>query len=119
MVSFRWRVAAVAALFFMAFLFWRNAALEQEIAFLNQARRIDGDQIRELMYAVQIAGQQTEGDRTRAYLAGLSDAHNRPELNAVWHSGYDRGMSVGVESARVENARVETSAGQEALTDAR
>ncbi len=98
---------------------WETERLKFENRILIQAARIDGSQIRELMFIADTARRDVEGEKTRSYLAGFADANSKPELNEIWHSGYDRGTAVGAESARVENAQAARAAAQETLTDAR
>ena len=81
-----------------------NMQQRQQVVFLEQARKIDNDQVQDLMYQLQVLGRGAEGDKTRAYLAGFTDAQNKPDLSAIWHSGYDRGTAVAQESQAAAEA---------------
>ena len=80
---------------------WKAEQREMEIRFLQRARELDADQIRELVHAVTTATTTLEGEKTRAFLAGVSQAQSRPELSKIWHSGYDRGVEVTMEGQKV------------------
>jgi hypothetical protein len=61
----------------------------------DQKERIQADQIRELIAGLQQANQKNETLKTEGYVAGVSDAINKPDhYMAIWHQGYDRGSSV-------------------------
>lgn len=93
-----WFSAVVAALLVLGgYQAWRAEQKEAEIRFLIQARRIDADQIRELMHAVTLSRQTIEGEKTRAFLAGVTQAQVEPALSQIWHEGYDRGTAVAME----------------------
>lgn len=92
-------VGLVAVILYQA---WRVESLRFENNILVQAQRIDESQIRELMWAADNANRNVEGEKTRAFLAGFTQAQMQPKLNEIWHAGYDRGDQVARENARVE-----------------
>lgn len=99
----KWGLSVLAALVVLVgYQAWRAEQKEAEIRFLMQARRIDADQIRELMHAAALSNQALEGEKTRAYLAGVTQAQVAPELRQIWHEGYDRGTAVAMEGAKSE-----------------
>lgn len=61
----------------------------------EQKEKIQTDQIRELIADLQNAKQKNDSMRTEGYVAGVSDAVNKPDhYMAIWHNGYDRGTAV-------------------------
>lgn len=82
---------------------WRAEQLAFENRLLVQAQRIDASQIRELMFIADSANRVNEGEKTRAFLAGFSQAQTAPDLRQIWHEGYDRGTAVAAENARVQD----------------
>ena len=103
MIRMRWFVGVVSfccvVIAAQEAYIWR---LEMDARLDRQIHKLDSDQIRDLFFAAQQAQAALEGEKTRAFLAGLSEAQSKPELTQVWHAGYDRGQAVGVEQARVE-----------------
>ncbi len=82
---------------------WRIDCLQFETRMLRDAARIDASQIRELMWLTDNANRSVEGEKTRAFLAGVTQAQLDPEFREVWHSGYDRGTQVAAESQKSAN----------------
>jgi hypothetical protein len=69
--------------------------LEVLVRAADQKERIQADQIRELIAGLQQANQKNETLKTEGYVAGVSDAINKPDYYmAIWHQGYDRGSAV-------------------------
>jgi len=69
--------------------------LEVLVKAADQKERIQADQIRELIAGLQQANQKNETLKTEGYVAGVSDAINKPDhFMAIWHQGYDRGAAV-------------------------
>ena len=85
---------------------------QEDIRLLEQARKIDADQIRDILFAAQQAQTMIEGEKTRAYMAGFTQAQTKPDLTQLWHSGYDRGMQT-----QTELLQAAAKAGETASTD--
>lgn len=95
-----WIAAALCALVALAYQTWRVDALQFETRLLRDAQRIDASQIRELMFMADTANRTVEGEKTRAFLAGVTQAQLDPQLREVWHAGYDRGVAVTADGNR-------------------
>lgn len=81
---------------------WRAEQFAFENRLLVQAQRIDASQIRELMFIADSANRINEGEKTRAFLAGFTQAQTSPDMRQIWHEGYDRGTAVAAENAKIE-----------------
>lgn len=67
-------------------------SLEQNLSLSSQARTIDADQIRDLLYTVQKLNTEKESISTKSYVAGVASVlDNKEHINKIWHDGYDRG----------------------------
>jgi hypothetical protein len=89
-----WIGITLCALTALAYQTWRVEQLQFETRLLRDAQRIDASQIRELMFMADTANRAVEGEKTRAFLAGVTQAQLDPQLREVWHAGYDRGVEV-------------------------
>lgn len=96
-----WTISAVLAVIAL-WQTWRVEQLQFENKLATQANRIDESQIRELMFLVDSAKRDVESEKTRAYLAGFTQAQIQPNMSDIWHAGYDRGTQVAAEGARLE-----------------
>lgn len=83
-----------------AFQTWRVDLLQFETRLLRDAARIDASQIRELMWLADNANRSLEGEKTRSFLAGVTQSQLDPQYSETWHSGYDRGTQVAAESQK-------------------
>ena len=60
-----------------------------------QARDIEREMIRDLMYQLEQEKFGNELQQQRGYVAGVVDAVNRRDyFSEIWHSGYSRGVEV-------------------------
>lgn len=85
---------------------WRVDSLQFETRLLRDAARIDASQIRELMWLADNANRGLEGEKTRSFLAGVTQSQLDPQYSEIWHSGYDRGTAVAAESQKSSEALV-------------
>ncbi len=99
-----WRVLLVMGVIGAVALYqsWRVDQLVFENRLLVQAQKIDASQIRELMFIADSANRINEGEKTRAFLAGFTQAQTSPDMRQIWHEGYDRGTAVAAENAKIE-----------------
>jgi len=58
------------------------------------------------MWMADNANRSIEGEKTRAFLAGVTQAQLDPQWSEIWHSGYDRGTQVAAESQQSASALV-------------
>lgn len=73
----------------------RTLILEESVKLVEQARKIEHDEVRDLMYMLQDEKGRSESVATTSFVAGVVDTLNRPEYyQEIWHSGYDRGTEV-------------------------
>lgn len=73
----------------------RIEMLEGTVELSEKARRIESDQVRDLMYVLQQEKQENSVIESRAFVAGVVDALQRPDHHQkIWHDGYDRGAEV-------------------------
>ena len=69
--------------------------LQQNISITDKAREIEGESVRDLMYANQQLQQENDRKATDAYVTGVGAALQNPdEFEKIWHAGYDRGTEV-------------------------
>ncbi len=69
--------------------------LKQSATLSDQARRIESDQVRDLMYALRESQGRNEAIAVQSFVAGVVDTLKRePEYQKIWHDGYDRGTEV-------------------------
>lgn len=69
--------------------------LQMLVEVSHQKENIQNDQIVELIASLQQANQRNDALKTEGYVAGISDAINKPDhYLAIWHQGYDRGSMV-------------------------
>lgn len=69
--------------------------LKENLLITNQARKIDADQIRDLLFANQQLCAENESIATRSYVSGVvSVINNKEHFEEIWHDGYDRGTEV-------------------------
>ena len=85
----------------------RIETLQFETRLLRDAARIDESQIQELMWMADNANRSLEGEKTRSFLAGVTQAQLDPQYSEIWHSGYDRGTQVAAESQKSDNELVQ------------
>jgi hypothetical protein len=88
-------VFVVFALFqFVIFQNYQISRLDQEIRLAQQARQIESDQIRDLMYALSNAKVEQESIGNRQFVAGVIESVTKANHYAeIWHNGYDRGTA--------------------------
>jgi hypothetical protein len=71
------------------------SGLRQDNAFHKQARGIESETIRDLMYELDQVKTESELRYHRGYVSGIVDTVNRPDYyTQIWHSGYSRGAEV-------------------------
>lgn len=92
-------IAASLILHYGIYLHWKIDYQTQEIFLMEQGRKIQDDQIRDLVMASQQNDSRVESAKTEGYVAGTIDAINKKDhYNAIWHHGYDRGVAVQMEA---------------------
>jgi len=70
----------------------RVKLLEETVKLSEQARKIEHDEVRDLMYALQQEKGNNEAIAMKSFVAGVVDNMKRPDYyNEIWHAGYDRG----------------------------
>jgi len=98
-MSFRsWLVAwAVVTLMGHAIIWqwFRIDRLSECLELSHQARRLESEQVRDLMFAFQNAKIEKESVSVRAYVEGVVRGFSDEEHYAqIWHDGYDRATAV-------------------------
>lgn len=106
MTDKRWMAVAAVLVMALGYQTWRVDSLQFETRLLRDAQRIDASQIRELMFLADTANRAMEGEKTRAFLAGVTQAQLDPQIREIWHAGYDRGTLVAGESASSSNEQL-------------
>lgn len=70
-------------------------ALRQDNILHKQARDLESETIRDLMYELDQLRLSANLQHHRGYVAGVVDSVNKPDYySEVWHSGYSRGTEV-------------------------
>lgn len=70
-------------------------ALQQDNVLHQQARNIEAETIRDLMYDLDQLQLSANLQHNRGYVSGVVDSVNKPDYySEVWHSGYSRGAEV-------------------------
>lgn len=70
----------------------RIKSLQDLVSLDFKARQIDQDQIRDLMFQLQMANSEKQAASSASFVAGVVDSINRKDYYAeVWHNGFDRG----------------------------
>lgn len=73
----------------------KTESLKETVSLIDQARKIDNDQIRDLMHELRATHQITEAEKTRYFVLGALDHMHQPEhYSEIWHDGYNRGTEV-------------------------
>lgn len=69
--------------------------MKQELELSEKARRIESDQVRDLMFVLQEKQNDAQNVASRNFVAGAIDAMQRKDhYDKIWHAGYDRGTEV-------------------------
>jgi len=90
-------VVCVVTLFGHAHIYTSNQTkmLKENVKLTEQARQIEHDEVRDLMFALQEERGKNEVVAAQSFVAGVVDTLNRPDhYQEIWHSGYDRGTEV-------------------------
>jgi hypothetical protein len=70
-------------------------ALRQDNILHKQARDLESETIRDLMYELDQVRLSANLQHHRGYVSGVVDSVNKPDYYTdVWHSGYSRGAEV-------------------------
>lgn len=73
----------------------RISALQIDNGIHQQARKLEGETIRDLMYEMEQLRNAGDYQHQRGYVSGVVDTVNRPDYySSIWHSGYSRGTEV-------------------------
>ena len=109
MVDKRWLIVLAVVAFLQGQLlllqYQNNNLLQSELSLTQQARRIDADELREVLYHLTQARSDQAAAEIKNFVAGVAAAVTNPEkYQEVWHAGYDRGSAVHQYAAQLENA---------------
>ena len=99
MVDKRWLIVLAAVAFLegqLLFLqYQKNNLLQSELSLTQQARKIDSDELREVLYHLSQARSEQQTAEVKNFVAGVAAAVTNPEkYQEVWHAGYERGSAV-------------------------
>ena len=99
MVDRKWLIVLAVVAFLEGQLlllqYQRNNVLQSEMSLTQQARRIDADELREVLYHLTQAKADQQASEIKNFVAGVAAAVSNPEkYQEVWHAGYDRGSAV-------------------------
>jgi hypothetical protein len=90
-----WVLVVFAIFQFAIFQNYEINRLHQEIRLAQQAKQIDSDQIRDLMYTLTNSKMEQESIGNRQFVAGVVEAVTKPDhYSEIWHNGYDRGTAI-------------------------
>lgn len=71
------------------------STLQHDNILHQQARALESETIRDLMYELEQLQLTTNLQHHRGYVSGVIDSVNKPDYYSdVWHSGYSRGAEV-------------------------
>lgn len=88
----------------------RLARLNDLLQIANRESAIQYDQMAELSANLQQANNRNENQKTQGFIAGALDATQRKDhYTAIWHDGYNRGVSTEQEAHKVIFASTEES----------
>lgn len=89
---------------------WINH-LKQQVDLVNQAKRIEGDLVQDLMMQLSNAKSENLTIGSQQFVAGVMAATQNPDrYNEIWHAGYDRGVNVQRYAANAEKESSYTGA---------
>lgn len=106
-------VLAIVAVFegqLLILQFGHARFLQTELELIQQARTIDHDELREVLYQLGQAREEQRADDVKSFVAGVAAAIASPKkYEEVWHAGYDRGSSVQQYVMQKENEAAYTT----------
>lgn len=85
--------------------------LKQQMDLVNQAKKIEGDMIQDLMMQLSNAKSENLTIGSQQFIAGVMAATKNPDrYNEIWHAGYDQGIDVQRYAASAEKESSYTGA---------
>lgn len=93
-----WGFAFAIATFFLfqivIYQHYKIELLSSEIKIVERSKQIEQDQSRELMYHLNNLKTENESIGIKQFVAGVTLAMKDPDVQKIWHEGYDRGVEV-------------------------